>query len=109
MIARIIVELLFRHRVPLLLQLLIALLAVWTGRWPRRFPSFALPWLLETALCVCIFVGEWTTGRLRSGFRIEVVEAIDTATRLLAADVDVETEGCEGGDTNRSELVMYRT
>lgn len=84
-------ELAIRYRIALLLHVLaIALLPIRTHARPRRLPSLAFARQR-------LVVGE----RSARGFGplgVDVVESVDAAAGVLAADVKVETEGAEGGD-----------
>ena len=71
-------KLLIRHRVPIMSA--IALLAIRSHRRPRRLPSLAFARLL--------LVGESAT-RGFGPFGVKVVQLVDAAAGVLAADVEV--------------------
>lgn len=76
-------KLAIRHRIPLLLHVpAVALLAVRSHGWPRRLPGFAF------ARLGFGLVGERTARGLRS-LGVDVVESVDAAARVLAANVEV--------------------
>lgn len=97
-IPRIILKLRLRQRITLLAPP--SLLAVRAHARPRLLPDIAVAWLREPSRAVAVaFVGERPAGSagLRR-FVVQVVQAVHAALVVLAAHVEVEAEGCEGGE-----------
>lgn len=90
----IVIKLCLWYRVALRLS---ALLAVWTDARPWSFPSLALTWLSDAAVAITMSIlGKWSAwgSRLLILLGIDIVQAVNAAPVVLAADVKVEAEGC---------------
>jgi len=94
-------ELSLRHRVALRLSALLAvwLLAIGCKTRPRSLPSFALTRLSNTSRTIPMSVlGERSAGssRLLLLLSVNVVQAVHATLVVLAANVEVEAESCDG-------------
>lgn len=92
----IVVKLCLWNRITLRLS---ALLAVRPNARPWSFPSLTLTWLSDAARTIAMSVfGEWPTwsSRLLSLLSVDIVQAVDAAPVVLAADVEVEAKGSHG-------------
>ena len=83
--------------------MLIGLLAVRAHAWPGLFPRQAIARLAQAAVrVVCAgLVGEGSASGLWANTRLgvcNVVQPVNAALGLLAADVDVQAERGQGGD-----------
>ena len=92
-----------------------SLLAVRPQTGPRSLPGLAVAWLGNPSRTVAMpFIGERTTRSSRWALlrllllSVDVVQTVHAELVVVSADVEVETEGCEGGDTILSQYVTSR-
>lgn len=83
-----------------------SLLAVRAQAGSRGFPGFTFAWLGNASRAIAVaFVGEWTTWSSRWTLLmllllgVNVVQTVHAALVVLSADMEVEAESCESGDT----------
>jgi hypothetical protein len=103
----IIPKLSIRHSIAIRMR---SLLAVRPQTGPRSLPGFAVPWLSNASRAVAMaFVGEGTTRSSRWPLLrllllvVDVVQTVHAELVVVSADVEVETESCEGGDTRKGQ------
>jgi hypothetical protein len=99
----IIPKLSIRHSIAIRMR---SLLAVRPQTGPRSLPGFTVAWLSNASRAVAMaFVGERTTRSSRWPLLrllllvVDVVQTVHAELVVVSADVEVEAESCEGGDT----------
>jgi hypothetical protein len=82
------------------------LLAIRPQTGSRSLPSFTVAWLSNSPGAIAMaLIGEWaarSSRRTLLGLLLLVVDIVQTVHAelvVVSADVEVEAEGCEGGDT----------
>jgi len=99
----IISKLSIRHSVAIRMR---SLLAIRTQTGSRSLPSFTVARLSDASRAIAVaFIGERTTRSSRWTLLrllllvVDVVQTVHAELVVVSADVEVEAEGCEGGDT----------
>jgi hypothetical protein len=98
----IIPKLSIRHSIAIRMR---SLLAVRPQTGSRSLPGFTVAWLSNASRAVAMaFVGEGTTRSSRRPLLllllvVDVVQTVHAELVVVSADVEVEAESCEGGDT----------
>jgi hypothetical protein len=100
----IIPKLSIRHSIAMRIR---SLLTVRPQTGPRSLPGFTVAWLSNASRAVAMaFVGEGTTRSSRRPLLllllllvVDVVQTVHAELVVVSADVEVEAESCEGGDT----------